>query len=123
MSDALKPGNGALPLDPANPNAGHVPIPYWRISIEDMNRIQSIAINVAAYFNAHKLASTKPLDALLVAMDLASIHCTNSPQDFRQWMSAGISEAVAEYAIVFANIDRTCGMLPDYAKMRWRLRQ
>lgn len=115
MSDALK-------LDPGDPNKGHESIPFHTIALDDLARIQMIAIYVAAYVNAHKPATAQPIDALMIAMDLASVHCTGRPQDFRAWLRADVVDAVDEYLLIAANINRACGKLPGYVRLRWQVR-
>jgi len=96
---------------------GKPPVLNFACAPEDVAAAFQVAQRIARYVREVLGAGIVHPD--LVHMDLLCLHCNGRPQDFRAWLAADVIAATHEYGVIANNIDRTCGKLPEFVRLRF----
>ena len=116
MRDDIKPVDSSIPFDPARPNAG--PVLKWTATPEELAAAHMLAASICPFVNHATRGRTK-LDPTTVAADFIALHMNGRPQDFAKWLAADIVDRCTEYSLIYYQIDRRTGKLPDFVKLRF----
>lgn len=114
MRDDAKHVDSELIFDPANPNAG--PALNWKAEPRDYVMAKALADMIAGIVN--KAKGTALLDPSTVQADFICTHCNGRPQDFAAWLRLDPVDACAEYSLIYYQLDRRTGKLPDFVRLK-----
>lgn len=116
MRDDAKPVESSIPFDLAHPNAG--PLMKWNASPDELAAAFTLAASICPFVK-HATNGRTMLDPLTVAADFIALHMNGRPQDFAKWLAADIVDRCTEYSLIYYQIDRSTGKLPDFVKLRF----
>ncbi|MGV0999689.1 MAG: hypothetical protein ACOYBQ_10215 [Fluviibacter sp.] len=108
------------------PEKDPAPIPFDRITPDDMALIQQCAARAVWWmrdFKArHKREDLLDPEPMLIAMDIAAVHLVR-PLKLWQWLASNDLDFVGDLVAITKNIDRTCGAFPNGVRLEFQQAQ